>query len=340
MVVAMLVTPAATAQLLTLRFNRLMGRRGRHRARGAGDRALPVATGSTPRAAPRSCSSRPRSFLAALAAGPADRRAPAAGTTGAATARTTLRGERWGRLTIRTGREPVPRHAAPRRQRRGAEVRAARGPVQPGPSSWLPVVCASWAAVGMPSRAPVCVVAMAAASDGPRNGLVERSALDHRGGHRAVERIARAGRVHGANRSGGGRHDPAAAERPRLRSTSRAPASPSVTMIAKRGPSPSAFGSSSDRAWRSGESPAGARPADATGLVGRERGELAPVRREDVGQPEDAPVEARCGGRVEDRACARAAGRVEGRAGGDGRDLVADEDDVVGHRARCGPAQP
>ena len=66
LVVAMLVTPAATAQLLTVRFTRLMAAGGDRRDRQRRRRASTSPTGSTSPAAPRSCSSRPACSCVAL----------------------------------------------------------------------------------------------------------------------------------------------------------------------------------------------------------------------------------------------------------------------------------
>ena len=70
LVVAMLITPAATAQLLTVRFTRLMLDRRRWSASSARSSGSTSRTGSTSRAARPSSSSRPATFLLVLAFGP------------------------------------------------------------------------------------------------------------------------------------------------------------------------------------------------------------------------------------------------------------------------------
>ena len=297
----MLVTPAATAQLLTLRFNRLMGLAILIGLVAPIVGPVPLATGSTRPAAPRSCWSRRRRSSWPCC---------------------------WGRGPGCSDREPPP----PPPPRRSAGSAAALAlPIHGG--------------VKLGGRRhPLAGAGLRRGEAGREHGATNRrrraSALDETGGKRAVERIARAGRVDRPRLARRGIATVVECLAGALDDAGRRPR-PSVTTTPGAGPRPRRWSRAATAPGVPADSPADGRPADSRGL--RRPRAMASSERFGVrmsARPKMPRSSAGGRGRVEDRTRARATGGVEGRAGRGRRDLVADEDDVVGRRAPGAPAQP
>jgi hypothetical protein len=169
--------------------------------------------------------------------------------------------------------------------------------------------------------------------DGPTDAHLQRQPRNEACRERAIEGVAGTGRIDGCGgrrRDGDGRRAGAVAGHHKHTRRTERRDDPEAWPVALRVRLEQGSRLPLRRLTR------GTGSADANGFVGRECCELAAIRRQQIREPERRAIEATGRGGIEDRARPGGPGGLEGGPRGRRRNLVADEDDIVGPDGESG----